>query len=212
MTSIKMVLVTVAALALAAVTVIATAGAAGADTQTADVRGQGMAGPVVADDGATLQRSDSGLSAKLSMPTPGPGTYLYPPAQTAPFPFPAAVPGHPEAYSLWMFVFNYPALCSPATGTTSPPVCDSNDLGATPARGGAFNAAGHVVGGPNLTLDGHVSMNSTPFGGSMVLEPRTAEVHLAVAPHGQLDPALLPDQITKPIGNPTFWWIAVFNP
>lgn len=208
MTSIKMALVMVAALALAAVTVVTAVGAASVDTQTADVRGQGPGGPVVAEDGATLQRSDSGLSAKLNMPTPEPGTYLYPPAQTkppAPFTFPAAVPGHPEAYSLWMFVFNYPALCSMP--------CDSNDIGAaTPARGGAFNAAGHVVGGPNLSLDGYVSMNSTPFGGSMLLEPRTAEVHLAVAPHGKLAPELLPDQITKPIGSPPYWWIAIFNP
>jgi hypothetical protein len=179
------------------------ANAAGVTTEVRDVRGQGPAGPVVAVGGAVLQRSDSGLSAKLTMPTPESGTYAYPPAQTTPFPFPAAVPGHPEAYSLWVFVFNYPALCSQP--------CDSNDLGmATPARGGAFNAAGHVVGGSTLQLSGSVSMNSTPFGGSMLLEPRTAEVHLAVAPHGQVDPALLPDQITKPIGNPSFWWSALF--
>jgi len=207
MTSIKMALVMVAALALAAVTVVTAVGAASVDTQTADVRGQGPGGPVVAEDGATLQRSDSGLSGKLSMPTPEPGSYNYPPAQTkppAPFTFPAAVPGHPEAYSLWMFVFNYPALCDGP--------CDGNDIGvATPARGGAFNAAGHVVGGLNLSLDGHVSTNSTPFSGSMLLEPRTADVHLAVAPHGKLAPELLPDQITKPIGNPAFWWIAILE-
>jgi hypothetical protein len=202
--STKTQLLAVAALTLAAVTVVSAGGAAGIDTQTADVRGQGPGGPVVAQDGATLQRSDTGLSAKLSMPTPEPGTYLYPPAQTVPFPFPAAVPGHPEAYSLWAFVFNYPALCSAP--------CDANDLGMTPARGGAFNVAGHIVGGPSLTLDGHVSTNSVPFGGSMLLEPRTAEVHLAVAPHGRLAPELLPDQITKPIGNPSFWWSAIFNP
>jgi hypothetical protein len=104
-----------------------------------------------------------------------------------------------------MFVFNYPALCSAP--------CDSNDLGvAAPARGGAFSAAGHVVGGPNLSLDGHVSMNTTPFAGSMLLEPRTAEVHLAVAPHGEVRPELLPDQISKPIGSPPFWWVAIFAP
>jgi len=207
MTSPRTNLLAVAALALAAVAVAAAAGAASIDTQTADVRGQGPGGPVVADDGATLQRSDSGISAKLQMPTPEPGSYNYPPAQTsppAPFTFPAAVPGHPEAYSLWMFVFNYPALCSMP--------CDSNDVGvATPARGGAFNVAGHIVGGSNLSLDGRASVNSTPFGGSMLLEPRTAEVHLAVAPHGKLAPELLPDQITKPIGNPAFWWLAIFE-
>jgi hypothetical protein len=183
--------------------VFVVAASAGVTSESADVVGQGAAGPVVSDDGATLQRSDNGLSAKLRMPTPEPGTYRYPPAQTAPFPFPAAVPGHPEAYSLWVFVFNFPALCSMP--------CDSNDLGMTPARGGAFNAAGHVVGGPNLQLSGRVDFNSTPFAGSVLLEPLTAEVHLAVAPHGALDPALLPDQITKPIGNPSFWWLATFK-
>jgi hypothetical protein len=185
--------------------VLATAAGAGVITQTADVMGQmDPTRDLVADDGATLQRSESGISAKLSMPTPESGTYMYPPAQTAPIAFPAAVPGHPEAYSLWMFVFNYPALCSAP--------CDSNDVGATPAMGGAFNAGGHVVGGPNLSLDGHVSTNTTPFRGSMLLEPLTAEVHLAVAPHGEVRPELLPDQISKPIGSPPFWWVAIFAP
>jgi hypothetical protein len=129
---------------------------------------------------------------------------MYPPAQAAPFPFPAAVPGHPEAYSFWVFVFNHPEACSMP--------CDSNDLGVeAPAQGGAFNAGGHLAGGPHLMLSGHVSMNSSPFAGSPLLEPLTAEVHLAVAPHGALDPALLPDQITKPIGSPPFWWSAVFK-
>jgi hypothetical protein len=181
--------------------VVTAAGAAGVDADTADVRGQGMAGPVVAADGAVLQRSDTGVSAKLQMPTPEPGSYLYPGSNAF---FPAAVPGHPEAYSLWVFVFNYPALCSG--------LCDGNDLGTTPARGGAFNAAGHIVGGPNLSLAGHVSLNDTPFTGSALLEPRTAEVHLAVAPHGQLDPELLPEQINLPIGTPAHWWFAVFKP
>jgi hypothetical protein len=180
------------------------AAGAGVTTETADVVGQGSGGAVVSDDGATLQRSATGLSARLSMPTPEPGTYMYPPAQTAPFPFPAAVPGHPEAYSFWVFVFNYPEACSMP--------CDSNDLGVdAPAQGGAFNAGGHPVGGPNLNLSGHLSMNSAPFSGSPLLEPLTAEVHLAVAPHGALDPTLLPDQITQPIGSPPFWWSATFK-
>jgi hypothetical protein len=204
--SIRRATAAVVGLGLVALTVVVAAAAAKGPSQTMDVRGQGMGGPVVAENGATIQRSESGITAHLSMPTPEPGTYMYPPAQTAPIEFPAAVPGHPEAYSLWMFVFNYPALCSP-------PMCDSNDVGpTTPARGGAFNAAGHVVGGPNLTLDGRVSLNSAPFRGSELLEPLTAEVHLAVAPHGQVDPALLPDQIKKPIGSPPFWWIAAFQP
>lgn len=197
---------TVAALVVGAVT-FATAGAAGVETQTADVFGQGPGGPVVADDGALLQRSANGINVKLSMSTPEPGSYNYPPAQTsppAPVTFPAAVPGHPEAFSLWVFVFNYPDLCSMP--------CDLNDIGAmTPARGGVYNAAGHIEGGPNLTLSGHVTAGGPQFSGSPLLEPQTATIHLAVAPHGQVAPELLPDQITKPIGNPSFWWFAIFE-
>ncbi|MBW3666408.1 MAG: hypothetical protein KY394_02310 [Actinobacteria bacterium] len=38
-----------------------------------------------------------------------------------------------------------------------------------------------------------------------------AEIHLAVARRGQLDPMLLPAQITTPAGTPTHWWIALFK-
>lgn len=191
--------------ALAALGLVVTAAGAGVTTQTTDVLGQmDPTRDVVAEASATLKRSESGLSAQLKMTTPVPGTYMYPPAQAVPVPFPAAVPGHPEAYSFWIFVFNYPSECSVP--------CDANDLAPAPALGGAFNAGGHIVGGPNLALAGHVSMNSEPFRGSVLLEPRTAEVHFAVAPHGQLDPALLPGMITLPIGSAPFWWIAVFSP
>ncbi|MGH3066830.1 MAG: hypothetical protein ACRDOF_11095 [Gaiellaceae bacterium] len=201
MTSLRTNLLAVAAMALAAVAVAAAAGAASVTTQTADVFGQGPGGPVVADDGATLERSDNGISVKLRMPTPDPGSYTYPPGNAF---LPAAIEGSPEAYTLWVFVFNRPDLCSVP--------CDGNDIGtATPAQGGVYNAAGHVAGGPNLSLEGHVSADSTSFSGSMLLEPRTADVHLAVAPHGKLIPELLPDQITKPIGNPDFWWIAILE-
>ncbi len=177
------------------------ANAAGVITETGDVLGQGIPGPVYAAGGATLQRSDTGITATVTMPTPESGTYLYPPGNA--FQPNGAVPGHPEAYSFWVFVFNYPALCSAP--------CNSDDIGATPAQGGVFNAGGHIVGGSALQLSGRVSLNSAPFAGSMLLEPRTAAVHMAVAPHGVLDPALLPTQITKPIGSPAFWWGALFE-
>lgn len=169
--------------------------------ESADVVGQGEEGPVVSSGGATIQRNAQGISVKLTMPTPEPGSYRYPPGNA--FQPEGAQPGHPEAFSLWVFVFNYPDLCSRP--------CDSNDLGDTPARGGAFNAAGHVVGGDTLQLSGRVSTNSDPFEGSAMLVPETAEVHLAVAPHGELQPEVLPDQIKKPIGSPPFWWLAVFG-
>lgn len=38
-----------------------------------------------------------------------------------------------------------------------------------------------------------------------------AEIHLAVAPHGALAPDLLPAQITTPVGDPSFWWLAIFG-
>lgn len=196
----------VASALLSSALVVLPAGA-GVSSEPADVVGQGPAGPVVAADGATLQRSDTGISVKLAMPTPEPGTYMYPPANA--FQPVAPFVGHPEAFSLWVFVFNYPQLCSAP--------CDSNDLGIDkPAMGGAFNGAGHIVGGPNLSLSGHVSkatapLQGTPFVSSMLLEPRTAEVHLAVAPHGALQPEALPNQISKPIGSPAFWWLAIFD-
>jgi len=201
MKSIKTTLLAVAAVVLAATAVVAAAGAASVDKQTEDVMGQGPGGPLVAEEGARLQRSDNGISVKLRMPTPEPGSYAYPPGNAF---LPAAVPGSPEAYTLWVFVFNYPALC------TMP--CDLDDIGAaTPARGGVYNAAGHVVAGSTLSLEGHVSAGSAPFAASPLLEPRTADIHLAVAPHGKLVPELLPDQITKPIGDPSFWWFAIFE-
>lgn len=191
-------------LPLAAVLVVGLiVGAAGAQVtkETADVVGQGPAGPIVSADGATLRRSDSGLTMSLRMPTPEPGTYAYPPANM--FQPEGAFPGHPEAFSLWAFVFNFPELCTNA--------CDADDLApGAPAMGGVFNVAGHVVGGPHLQLSGHVTLNSPPFAGSPLLEPRTAEVHLAVAPHGALQPDIMPNQLKMPIGSPPFWWLAFF--
>ncbi|HVS16355.1 MAG TPA: hypothetical protein VMV46_20765 [Thermoanaerobaculia bacterium] len=158
--------------------------------------------PIVESFGATLRRSDQALAAKLVMPTPVPGTYCYPPPNAFQ---PVVVEGeHPETYSLWMFVFNYPDLCSP-------PGCDASDFAPAPAMGGVFSAAGHVVGGPNLVLSGQVSIHTEPFRASPLLEPRTAEVHLAVAAHGRLLPEFMPTQITFPIGSAPLWWVALFK-
>ena len=49
--------------------------AQGNHKQTIDVVGQGMAGPVVSMNGATLIRTKNGLTASLTMPTPAPGSY-----------------------------------------------------------------------------------------------------------------------------------------
>ena len=176
--------------------------AKGASVESADVIGQGPAGPIVSIDGARLVRTKNGLNASVKLPTPAPGSYAYP----APNGFqPVVLQGAPEVFTGWIFIFNNPAQCSGG-------VCDSNDLGNTPAMGGAYNFAGHVVGGSTLNLSGHVKVGSAPFAGVPLSNPAGAEVHLAIAPHGTVQPDLLPTQITTPIGGPPNWWLAFFLP
>ena len=145
---------------------------------------------VYAEDAATLRRGPNGLQVSVQIPTPEPGTYNYPdPGEPT-----AAEPGHPEAFTLWVFVFD-------------------EELG--PYQdfpwSSAFLGAGHVVGGPNLTLSGHISKSSEPFAGFPLENPQDVEVHFAVAPHGGLDPAIMPDQIKTPAGSPPLWWVALFE-
>lgn len=166
-------------------------------------QGQAPGGDVYAEDAATLRRTSNGIQFQLRMPTPEPGSYAYP----GPNPFQPEgatfVDGTPEAYSLWVFVFNFPDQCSGP--------CDRDDIGDTPAMGGVFSGGGHLVGGSTLTLAGQVSVSHEPFDGSPLVAPRTAQVHLSVAPHGALQPQVLPEQISRPIGNPGFWWTAIFD-
>ena len=164
----------------------------GVTTQTEDVFGQGPGGDVVAEDGATLRRTKNGVSMSLSMPTPEPGTYEYP--ESGVF----SGPGHPEAFTLWGFVFD-----------PDQPPFDPPDAGWS----GVFGVTGHVVGGSHLNLSGNISRNTEPFAGENLTNPEEAEVHLAVAPHGGLDPELMPEQIQTPTGpGPDIWWIALFDP
>lgn len=154
--------------------------------ETTDVFGQGTDGPVVAEDGATIRRTSNGISIQLKMPTPEPGTYDYPTKGEA-----FSGPGHPEVFTLWGFVFNDP---------------EADDWD------GAFAVAGHVVGGSTLTLSGNISLNSEPFLGENLENPRDAKVHLAVAPHGALDPDLLPEALKTPTApGPDIWWLALFD-
>jgi hypothetical protein len=79
-----------------------------------------------------------------------------------------------------------------------------------------------VAGGAKLTLAGAVGRGSATFGGpnaetldtalAMGYDLADADIHLAVAPHGALDPALLPGSISTPVGTPAFWWISIFGP
>ncbi|MFP4590334.1 MAG: hypothetical protein ACLFMX_00930 [Halobacteriales archaeon] len=158
----------------------------------ADVFGQGPGGPVVSPDGATLRRTDNGISVNLSMPTPEPGSYQYPSAPEG-----GAwtdEEGPPEVFSLWCFYFP-PEDEEPGTDWT-----------------GVYAAGGHVVGGPQLNLSRGLSTDTEPFLGDPLEHPRDAPVRLAVAPHGALDPEELPDAFRTPTHpGPNIWWMAEFG-
>lgn len=42
--------------------------------------------------------------------------------------------------------------------------------------------------------------------------PEGAEIHPAIAPHGQLDATKLPGELCSPVGDPSCgcWWVGVF--
>lgn len=197
--------------AVASLVVSAASVSAASGWETTNVFGQGLAGPVVAPGGAAILRSPNGVAASLTMSTPEPGSYRYPTGPTG-----SGIAGHPEAFSLWVFIFYNPEACAGA-------LCGPADLMNNPAViAGAYNAGGHLEGGPTLHLQGSVNKSRFTFGGpnaetlgqalSMGYDLADAEIHLAVAPHGALDPALLPGSISTPVGNPSFWWLAIFQP
>jgi len=219
-------LVLLATMALATAMVapaVAQGQAQGATVETANVYDQAtQGGELWAEEGATLRRTPNGIQVRIEMPTPEPGTYTYP----DPGPDPddpggpddnpsAAPPGHPEVFTLWAFVFNHPEEC-----VDGPHACGAADVAAVMGSGGednpsglaVFGVAGHPVGGPKLTLSGGISTSHEPFAPifAPLTNPDGAEVHLAVAPHGGLDPEIMPEQATTPAGTPDMWWTAVF--
>jgi hypothetical protein len=169
--------------------------------------------PVIEGGRATLLRTPEGITALVTMPTPMSGTYCYPPATLALNPAAGpAVPGHPEAFSLWAIYFNNPGAC--LNGACS--VADVLGPNCANALGGAVKLGGHVVGGSELHLSGHLSVGHgplSPFGCSPFVNVEGAAIHLAVAPHGLMNPALMPAQIQEPPGGgPGYWYPAVFDP
>lgn len=184
--------------------------AQGAVKQTTDVNGQGIGGPLVSPNGATLIRKKNGISVAVSMPTPMPGTYNYPPAN--PFQPVPAMPGTPEAFTGWVFFFNNPELCAIPHACSPPPPGAPAPNDFTTAGGGVYNFAGHAVsGGGFLNMVGHISVGESNFGGPSTLQnPYGAEIHVAIAPHGVVIPGLLPGQFNTPIGGPPFWWVSLF--
>lgn len=177
---------------------------------TADVLDQGGTLPAVAEDGATLKRTPNGITVALTMPTPVSGSYDYP---TDPSPWqPAPVPGFPEVFSGWAFVFNDPDACA-----ASPCALPTPDF--AEGRVGVYNFSGHVSGkGARLNLVGHITTGEpgfdhpNPDANNPLDNPLGAEVHLAIAPHGALLPEHMPDQIRTPVGTPAYWWLSLFVP
>lgn len=174
----------------------------GAIKQTADVYGQGIDGPVVSEEGASLIRTKNGITVAVSMPTPVPTMYSYP----GPNPFqPEVFMGSPEVFTGWLFFFNSPGSCAEPNACVPPG--DFAD-----GQGGVYNFAGHIAaGGGSLNMVGHISVGDATFGGPFTLQNTWgAEIHVAIAPHGTVQPALMPGQINTPIGSPPFWWLSLF--
>jgi len=166
--------------------------------------------PTVSPNGASLIRTSGGITASVSMPTPAPGSYCYPPANG--FQTVAPTPGTPEVFTGWFFFFNHPEKCRTPHACVPPPpgAPPPNDF--SDASGGVYNFAGHAVsGGGTLSMIGHIEVGEASFGGNVLLNPMGAEVHLAIAPHGVVVPSLLPDQINTPVGGPPFWWVGLFG-
>jgi hypothetical protein len=175
--------------------------ASAAAPETTDVWDQGAVGiSVYAPDGAKMVRQADGIRLSVKMPTPEPGSYVYP-AGTE--------PGHPEVFTLWAFIFNHPENCSDG--------CGPDDMTNPAVEFGAYNIAGHVNAGSTLNLAGRVGVGD-PAGAPPGIVAHNlsnlagAEVHLAVTSHGALDPSTLPGEFTSPTGNGACgcWWVALF--
>lgn len=171
----------------------------------ADVMNQGEMG-VYSGNGAHIVRQPKGLQASISMPTPQPNSYVYPPNP------PGIVPGHPEVFTLWIFAFNHPELCTDG-------VCSGDDIGAgADAKGSVYNGGGHVASGASLTIAGRVAVGQPALAPPGVeptplTNPAGAEIHLAITSHGALDSSKLPNEFRTPTGSAACgcWWVAIFD-
>lgn len=204
----------IAAVVTAALMVVAVAGTTAVSAkgnwqrpEKADVMVQG-GGEVYQSNGAKLRRTDHSLEVTWRVKTPKPGTYTYPsPDQVPPGApvHPPIAPGYPEVFTLWLFSFDHPELCSDG-------VCDGNDLGDTPARGNVYQLDGEIATGWRLKMSGKVRLGQTPANGLGLSNPEGAEVHVAMAPHGAArDGADLIRQLNSAVGGPPQWFAAVFD-
>jgi hypothetical protein len=198
----------VALMVAALMMLTATPATANVTKQTSDILNQGEVG-TYADDGAEVTRKNSGLTIKVTMPVPEPNTYVYPPEVPTPS-------SSPEVFTGWAFVFNNPDGCVEGAGKCGPADVNAQN----PGELGVYNFAGHPTGpGGNLVLTGQIRVGQ-PAGGPPFLPAvdlynvAGAEIHVAIAPHGELDPALMPSQARSPAGSPacSCWWLAFFHP
>lgn len=171
-----------------------------------------------------LRRYPDRIELDLTMTTPTPGTYVYPDT------VPVTRQASPEAFTMWVFIFNDPEACA---REASEDPCGPNDFNVV-ARGGVYGAAGHVTSvdhsGGSFELDrdagGRMAFHAVvhvgdrqrdmPAGATTfpLEDPLGAEVHVAIAPHGQIDPATIATELYEPAGTPTCgcWWLAFFEP
>jgi hypothetical protein len=173
-----------------------------------------------------LTRSEDGIGIEMKLITPEAGSYTYPET------IPGERQAQPEAFTGWVFVFNNPELCKTNPGTEFP--CGGEDFN-DEVKAGAYNFSGtlnqlHQVSGGELQLnpfsDGYVVLNGEIGVGQEqrppvaqqvsthpLENPMGAAVHVAIAPHGQLDATTLPDELYIPVGNPACecWWVATFK-
>jgi hypothetical protein len=181
--------------------------------QTAAMSRQGGTGSTLDENEARLTRRTDGLVAAVDARTPVPGSYEYPVADMIPTwadPHPRVAAGAsdaPEVFTVWLFVFNAPELCTDGT-------CDLDDLGAdAAASGGSYQLDGLIADGEKMAFFGHIRLGENPLNGAPLTNPAGAEVHVAIAAHGRALPGA--DgwrQLNGPVGNPTLWWAATFEP
>jgi hypothetical protein len=202
---------TIAVLAVVAA-VLALSGDSDDGIETVDVAVQGASEPALATDGARLERHAERLVATMDVPTPEPGSYEYPTGDMVPpwaKPHPPVSPGAanaPEAFTVWLIVFNDPAACTNDS-------CDVDDTAAdAAARGGVYQLDGRIADDTTMSFVGSIRVGQQPETGSPLDNPIEADVHLAIAPHGRALPGT--DgwrQLNGPVGNPTLWWTAIFS-
>ncbi|MDJ0770815.1 MAG: hypothetical protein QNJ12_18625 [Ilumatobacter sp.] len=175
--------------------------------ERADVMVQG-GGDVYQRNGARLIRTDHSVEVEWRIRTPEPGSYTYPTPDMVPPgspTHPPIVPGAPEVFTLWLFAFDHPELCTDG-------VCDGDDVGDTAARGSVYQADGEIADRRWLRMGGKIRFGQTPARGHGLENPLGAEVHVAMAPHGMAwDGEDLAIQLNGPVGAPPLWFAAIFD-